>query len=197
MFLAAFPLAFGIGFCARGLVDTRTRVIPVHDQLAADDGDGVRRAQDPEIRHEKLPAESTPAAVEPSDAPATAASRTGEGHSQVPEASKEEARQLPASVAIAAASEPVSPFSLKTAVPVRQISAEVVQPENAWFAAVTDGAACDTGTCRVAPQSLDRKLNTALVWTPTPEAAAAEAEREGKLVFLIHVSGNFAQPGFT
>jgi hypothetical protein len=30
-----------------------------------------------------------------------------------------------------------------------------------------------------------------------PEAAAAQANRDGKLVFLIHVSGNFAQPGFT
>lgn len=43
----------------------------------------------------------------------------------------------------------------------------------------------------------DPKLGTALVWNNSLEAANAQAEKEGKLVFLIHVSGNFAIPGFT
>jgi hypothetical protein len=88
-------------------------------------------------------------------------------------------------------------FSLKTPGPVRQISAEVLRPASNWFDIAASDGACATGNCPAPVRSLDRKLNTALNWSATPEAAAAQASREGKLVFLIHVSGNFAQPGFT
>ncbi len=88
-------------------------------------------------------------------------------------------------------------FSLKTPGQVRQISAEVLKPTSTWFDIAGNDGACATGTCPSPVRNLDRKLNTALNWSATPEAAAAQAHRDGKLVFLIHVSGNFAQPGFT
>ena len=45
--------------------------------------------------------------------------------------------------------------------------------------------------------AINRSLNTALTWAKSPAEAAEQANREGKLVFLIHVSGNFEDPGFT
>jgi hypothetical protein len=45
--------------------------------------------------------------------------------------------------------------------------------------------------------AVDRSLNTALTWAKSPGAASEQARKEGKLVFLIHVSGNFEDPGFT
>jgi hypothetical protein len=88
-------------------------------------------------------------------------------------------------------------FSLKTPGQVRQISAEVLKPTSTWFDIAANDGACATGTCPAPVRNLDRKLNTAINWSAMPEAAAAQANRDGKLVFLIHVSGNFAQPGFT
>ena len=76
--------------------------------------------------------------------------------------------------------------------------AEIRPARNAWFALASAGQTCDSGACKIASVSAaDPKLNTALDWSPSPSAAADLARREGKLVFLIHVSGNFAQPGFT
>lgn len=49
------------------------------------------------------------------------------------------------------------------------------------------GAAC----------SSDRTLGTSMAWAKSPKAAFASARRDNKLVYLIHVSGNFEQPGFT
>ena len=43
----------------------------------------------------------------------------------------------------------------------------------------------------------DRKLGTAITWMPTPDAAWRAAVDEGKLVFMIQVSGNFARQEFT
>jgi hypothetical protein len=45
--------------------------------------------------------------------------------------------------------------------------------------------------------AVDRSLNTALTWAKSPGAASEQARKDGKLVFLIHVSGNFEDPGFT
>jgi hypothetical protein len=87
-------------------------------------------------------------------------------------------------------------FALTRVGHVRQISAAVLQPASTWFE-ITAAGACTTGTCPAAARPVDRKLNTSLTWSATPEAAAEKAQSEGKMVFLIHVSGNFAQPGFT
>jgi hypothetical protein len=38
---------------------------------------------------------------------------------------------------------------------------------------------------------------TSVVWAGTPSEAAAKAKEEQKLVFVLHVSGNFEDPTFT
>jgi hypothetical protein len=79
-----------------------------------------------------------------------------------------------------------------------QFVADVHVPGNSWFSLAGAAADCESGTCKLVPvKTADRKLNTALEWSSTPQLAAEQAAREGKLVFLIHVSGNFTQPGFT
>lgn len=63
-----------------------------------------------------------------------------------------------------------------------------------WFASINSSESAETA----APVcSADRSLRTALVWAKSPQEAAEQARREGKLVFVIHVSGNFEDPGFT
>ena len=54
-----------------------------------------------------------------------------------------------------------------------------------------------TQVCEPAKKFKDRQLSTALTWTESVQEAAQQAEEEEKLVFLIHVSGNFEMPGFT
>lgn len=54
-----------------------------------------------------------------------------------------------------------------------------------------------TLVCEPAKKFNDRKLSTALTWSESANEAAEKAEEEEKLVFLIHVSGNFELPGFT
>jgi len=54
-----------------------------------------------------------------------------------------------------------------------------------------------TQVCTTEEKFKDRKLNTALIWAESVEEASHQAEEEEKLVFLIHVSGNFEVPGFT
>ena len=77
-------------------------------------------------------------------------------------------------------------------------AASFVLPEKPWFAladlTLTEPESCG-GAAKVC--SANRSLDTALTWAKSPAEAAAEASREGKLVFLIHVSGNFEDPGFT
>ena len=43
----------------------------------------------------------------------------------------------------------------------------------------------------------DSKLGTAITWAHSPDAAWRAAVDQGKLVFMIQVSGNFARPEFT
>jgi len=38
---------------------------------------------------------------------------------------------------------------------------------------------------------------TTIDFLDTPKEAAAQAKKEGKLVFVLHVSGNFEDPRFT
>jgi hypothetical protein len=38
---------------------------------------------------------------------------------------------------------------------------------------------------------------TAIDFVDTPSLAAKQAKKEGKLVFVLHVSGNFEDPRFT
>lgn len=62
------------------------------------------------------------------------------------------------------------------------------------------GATCSSGAISATADgqpSQDRKLGTAITWMPTPDAASRAAADEGKLVFMIQVSGNFARQEFT
>jgi hypothetical protein len=93
-------------------------------------------------------------------------------------------------------SERTARFTLSA--PPVEIPASSVLPNAPWFALAdltTDEPESSQGTEAVC--AVNRSLNTALTWAKSPEEAALQAEREGKLVFLIHVSGNFENPGFT
>lgn len=63
------------------------------------------------------------------------------------------------------------------------------------------GAVCTKGGCSTADDDTasvgDRKLGTAINWMSSPDAAGRAAVDEGKLVFMIQVSGNFARQEFT
>lgn len=56
-------------------------------------------------------------------------------------------------------------------------------------------AACTSGVCT--PEKINGTLGTALMWTENVAAANSQAKEEDKLVFLLHVSGNFAREEFT
>lgn len=75
------------------------------------------------------------------------------------------------------------------------ISEDIDAPSTpSWFASLESSESAETA----APVcSADRSLRTALVWAKSPAEAAQQARQEGKLVFIIHVSGNFEDPGFT
>jgi hypothetical protein len=93
-------------------------------------------------------------------------------------------------------SERTARFTLSA--PPVAIPASFVLPNAPWFALAdltTDEPESSQGTEAVC--AVNRSLNTALTWAKSPEEAATQAEHEGKLVFLIHVSGNFENPGFT
>lgn len=42
-----------------------------------------------------------------------------------------------------------------------------------------------------------RTFGTSIEWAPSPPEAARRAQAEGKLVFVLHVSGHFENPGYT
>lgn len=70
------------------------------------------------------------------------------------------------------------------------------EKEKAWFA-LAEVTANDPAESEPRVCAADRSLNTAVTWAKSPAEASEQALREGKLVFLIHVSGNFENPGFT
>jgi hypothetical protein len=77
-------------------------------------------------------------------------------------------------------------------------SAPFIIPDKPWFALAdlkVDGPAVCDRTQHVC--AADRSLNTALTWASSPKEAAARAKADRKLVFLMQVSGNFEDPGFT
>lgn len=51
--------------------------------------------------------------------------------------------------------------------------------------------------CTPGFRSEDRSLGTRLTWAESIDKAALTAAREGKLMYVIHVSGNFESEGFT
>jgi hypothetical protein len=221
LFATALPIVFAMGFWTRGLVS------PVVGETASEGAGGLQAAvaarqaaedesrepaavkdEEPAVAQSTAETPSRPdkaAAVEDRDAPPDVAPAVmpaqmargtrgaeGAGALIVNGGQTDDVRldqEKP--------SNPGQDFLLPTAGGVRHVSAEVIRPVRAWFATATKEDECTTGTCTAPVARLDRKLNTALEWSSSPQAAAEQAGREGKLVFLIHVSGNFAQPGFT
>jgi hypothetical protein len=56
-----------------------------------------------------------------------------------------------------------------------------------------EGDSCDPSTCKPGGDF----YGTAVAFVATPHLAAEEAARQHKLQFVLHVSGNFEDPGFT
>lgn len=52
-------------------------------------------------------------------------------------------------------------------------------------------------TCGLPGPPPARTLETAIAWLDSVEEAAARAKAQGKLLFVMHLSGNFAIPGYT
>jgi hypothetical protein len=134
-------------------------------------------------------------------APAGDLPRAG-GVVRAPEKSKPSAiTRSPGAPALATAtgrnaSRETDPFKLSP--PPASVPAPFVLPEKPWFALADltiDGPESSQGAPAVC--AANRSLNTALTWANSPAEAAQHARRDGKLVFLIHVSGNFEDPGFT
>ena len=63
-------------------------------------------------------------------------------------------------------------------------------------ATVTPGGPSITEITRSAPTACG-KHGTSIEFVPTPSEAAQQAKKEGKLVFVLHVSGHFEDPRFT
>jgi hypothetical protein len=86
----------------------------------------------------------------------------------------------------------------KDAAPLRTLSDNVLIPRTSWFATADPGASdAFPAQCSAQVCTKDRSLGTALTWARSPAEASKLAEQSGKLVMLLHVSGNFENPGFT
>jgi hypothetical protein len=88
--------------------------------------------------------------------------------------------------------EKVNPAAALEAIVAAQASLKSL-PKMGAQATIIAGPQCQDGTCQESTRSLDTVLN----WADTPADAYRQAVEAEKLVFLIHVSGNFEIPGFT
>ena len=59
--------------------------------------------------------------------------------------------------------------------------------------ATKEGSVCGTQACKGSGDL----CGTAVAFRPSPKLAEEEAVKQHKLVFVLHVSGNFEDPGFT
>jgi hypothetical protein len=93
---------------------------------------------------------------------------------------------------------PAAPERFVLRDPAPRAPSPFVLPEKPSFA-LADLKLDEPAACGQTQQvcAVDRSLNTALTWAKSPGAASEQARKEGKLVFVIHVSGNFEDPGFT
>jgi hypothetical protein len=215
--LMALPVTFCVGFCTRGSVAPAPRetagrghVRIGHVRLA-----GVRNAEaKPQVIAAQIAAQPTAPApmggMRQDDQASAVVALEAQTQRQEQAAPIRESEHMAKAISrhnklVAASADPelrnegppASGFGL-TPPGVPTLVANVRLREKSWFETAADEVRCESGLCARPPtQPTDRKLNTALVWSTSPEAAAEEARRDGKLVFLIHVSGNFAQPGFT
>ena len=188
--------AFACGFWVRGLIDRDAgppaRPGPTLADVGRPTAEPLDRRRDVAARPEAEPAAPVPVAVaapEPTPLdgvgmkrPIADAPRTG-----APRQAADDAAPGPAAA---------ERFALRD--PPPKVSTPFILPDKPWFAladlALDDPVAGD-GADQVC--AVDRSLNTALTWAKSPAVAAETARRDGKLVFLIHVSGNFENTGFT
>jgi len=193
-------IAFALGFWVRGLIDgdvgqsaragpeSAAHGRPVTSHLNHPQVVRAERAEPERLAETQV---KTPiVAVPPTTPPTQAAPLAAASTKPLPDRPVGPVRdQTPA---------PAAPgrFVLHEAAP--RASLPFVLPEKPSFALadlkLDEPAACGPTepVCAV-----DRSLNTALTWAKSPGAASEQAQKEGKLVFLIHVSGNFEDPGFT
>lgn len=192
-------VAFALGFWVRGLIDGDVgqsaragpesaavgRPVTSHlDHPPMPNADGV----EPE-RPAETPVKTPVVAAPPATPPAEAAPLAAASTKPMPDRPAAPVRdQTPAPAAqerfvLRQAARPTLPFVL---------------PEKPSFA-LADLKLDEPAACGPTEQvcAVDRSLNTALTWAKSPGEASEQARKEGKLVFLIHVSGNFEDPGFT
>jgi hypothetical protein len=114
---------------------------------------------------------------------------------------RESASPLPAEAAAAAELKQVSdppPAALlpDVAAEKNEVSksepAATVEPVKLALAQAKDDS-CSTGMCK----ANDVFHRTAVTFAASPKLAAEQAVKDKKLVFVLHVSGNFEDPGFT
>lgn len=136
---------------------------------------------------------TTPASVpEPSEASTPKAEATAPA--EIPIA----AEALPANVAAAAPPAAQAPVLAEDRITIEAGKPlEETEPVFAQSDVPTIRVARLAVVCAAEKKFKDHKLNTAITWAQSGNDAAQQAEEEKKLVFLIHVSGNFEMPGFT
>jgi hypothetical protein len=216
-------LALGAGFWVRGLID-RNASPPVGQGVALRElSQPAERLAAHEVRVAPQagtePLERADAAKPAAAAPGLAANDAqrpivNDAQRPIVEAGPPSKPRIEAPPPVAAADPPpltrqieavgkAAPLKLATTgfdLPVQTApsSTPFILPERPQFALadlVLDEPAACSDTNRVC--AVDRSLNTALTWAKSPAEAALAARKDGKLVFLIHVSGNFENPGFT
>jgi hypothetical protein len=207
--------AFGLGFWVRGLIDRDARP-PVRQGVAVTEhSQPAERLAAHEVR---VAPQTETERLERADAanPARAALGSAANEAQRPiiEAGPPSHPRIEAPPPAAAGDAPPPPGqveAVRSAAPSQlattrfdlpeqtaPASTPFILPERPRFA-VADLVLDEPAACgdinRVC--AVDRSLNTALTWAKSPAEAAEAARKDGKLVFLIHVSGNFENPGFT
>jgi hypothetical protein len=105
------------------------------------------------------------------------------------------AQSLPAEIEDSSRSaEPSLPPMIDTPSEVPAIASLVALTSPSPSPSQNAPAKCEDGTCSTANME---SHGTVLAWSDTPSDAYRMADAQDKLVFMIHVSGNFEIPGFT
>lgn len=109
--------------------------------------------------------------------------------------------QKPASPPVAARTLPVSLTGLHAkpaaASASDMIPARLIGDPLGLQTAAADGAACENGQCSTPDGPVGRTIGTAVAFADSPAEARAKARDMDRLVMIMHVSGNFENPGFT
>jgi hypothetical protein len=202
-------MAFAMGFWVRGLIDGDVgRSARAGPESAAAGPPATAKLDRPKVvkteraeperlaeTHVPTPIVAAPATTRPAEAAPLAAAST-EPPPHRPFAPVGDQTPAPAVRDFTPAPAEPQRFVLREA--ARRASLPFVLPEKPSFALADlklDEPEASGQTEQVC--AVDRSLNTALTWAKSPGAASEQARQEGKLVFLIHVSGNFEDPGFT